>query len=171
MLLMSMNLGAGAAQSGEVYFGLAGSGSEVWQPISEDMISPVLIEEALLEGLRFQDLVRSINSIKESISGSGTVNNVTIDLFQIDIMRKKFFVQFTLGGGSWTFIGYVSSPDLLVDYGGIGLVPIVVGSPAQGSTIPLARIRVAWKAFVQVFEDIVETSPIQTSMIHINIID
>ena len=59
----------------------------------------------------------------------------------------------------------------MVDYGGIGLVLIVVGSPAQGSTIPLARIRVAWKAFVQVFEDIVETPPIQTSMIHINIID
>ena len=87
LLLMSMNLGACAAQSSDVYFGLAGSGSEVWQPISEDMISPVLIEEALLEGMRFQDVVRSINSIKKSISGSGTVNNVTIDFFQIDIMK------------------------------------------------------------------------------------
>jgi hypothetical protein len=57
---------------------------------SEDMISPVLIEEVLLDGMRFQDVVRSINSIKESISGSGTVNNVTIDFFQIDIMKKNF---------------------------------------------------------------------------------
>ena len=129
-----------------------------WQPTQDGLRHLVLLQPAE-RGLPSGDELAEFFGHLQNGAGArnewGEVKHLRLD---INSRERWLIASFQFEFTSWTLIGQITSPDALVNHGGIELLPRAAHREAIGGEIDPAAIRRAWSALSTAIKEIAKVA-------------